>query len=51
MSIVQQAPDTAFVKAGLFAKVGVELPAPGIEIYWNRREKWESPAKGAKVME
>ncbi len=39
---------TAYVKGGQFAKNGVELPAPGVEIFWHRREKWEEPTKGVK---
>ena len=36
----------AYVKGGLFTKSGIELPPPGAEIFWNRREKWEEPTKG-----
>jgi hypothetical protein len=51
MSIVQEVPETAFVKGGLFAKTGVELPPPGYEVWWKKREKWELPAVGAVVID
>jgi hypothetical protein len=37
---------TAYVKGGLFTKNGIELPPPGAEVFWNRREKWEKPTEG-----
>lgn len=39
---------TAYVKGGLFTKNGTELPPPGAEIFWHRREKWEEPTSGIK---
>lgn len=37
---------TGYVKGGLFTKAGIELPPPGAEIFWHRREKWERPTEG-----
>jgi hypothetical protein len=51
MSIVEENPDVAFVKGGLFCKAGTELPPPNLELFWKRKEAWEVPAKGAKVID
>lgn len=51
MSVVEEAPDTAYVKGGLFAKHGTELPPVGYEVYFKRSEPWETAAKGAHVVE
>jgi hypothetical protein len=48
---VKENPELAYVKGGLFAKAGVELPAPGYEVWWKRHEPWEEPVKGAMVIE
>ncbi|KUJ09848.1 uncharacterized protein LY89DRAFT_690244 [Mollisia scopiformis] len=39
---------TAYVKGGLFTKNGIEIPPPGAEIFWHRREQWEEPTAGIK---
>jgi hypothetical protein len=51
MTVVQESPETAFVKGGLFAKGGVALPPPGYEVWWKNREKWEVPAVDAVVVD
>lgn len=51
MSVVQEQPEQAFVKGGLFARQGTALPKPGMEVFWGRHEAWEEQQKGVKVME
>lgn len=51
MTVVDGAPDSAFVKGGLFAKSGVELPPAVVEQFWRNAEKWEKPVEGAQVAE
>ena len=46
MSIVVEHPETAFLKGGLFAKFGVDLPLPGLQLWMRRAEKWEKPLEG-----
>ena len=49
MTIADGNPGLAFVKGGLFVASGVEMPKPGLEIFWKRAEKWEKPVEGALV--
>jgi hypothetical protein len=51
MSVVNENPDVAYVKGGLFTKLGVELPPVGAHGFWRRRERWEKPQEGAKLIE
>ena len=50
MTIVKQHPETAFLKGGLFAQFGVDLPPPGREQFWRRAEKWEKPHEGITTL-
>jgi len=50
MTVVKQRPEIAFLKGGLFAKFGVDLPAPGREQFWRRAEKWEKPHEGVTTL-
>ncbi|QDS75831.1 hypothetical protein FKW77_001133 [Venturia effusa] len=38
-----------YVKGGLFTKAGIDLPPPGAEVFWHRREKWEKPTDGVEL--
>ena len=49
MTIVDENPGLAFVKGGLFVASGIEMPKPGLDIFWKRAEKWEKPVEGALV--
>jgi len=51
MTIVTENPETAFLKGGLFAKSGVDLPPPGLQQFWRRAEKWEKPVEGVKALD
>ncbi|KAF8864202.1 hypothetical protein BDZ45DRAFT_797701 [Acephala macrosclerotiorum] len=51
MTIVTEHPQRAFLKGGLFAKFGFDLPAPGREQFWRRAEKWEKPREGVSLIE
>jgi hypothetical protein len=51
MSVLAMRPDTAFLKGGLFKKLGFDLPQP-VQQQWTRRcEKWETLMPGIKVIE
>jgi hypothetical protein len=50
-SIVAEAPETAFVKGGLFAKAGIDLPVATVQIWMKRKEKWEMPFEGMEAVE
>jgi hypothetical protein len=50
LTLVKERPETAFLKGGLFAKFGVDLPAPGREQFWRRAEKWEKPHGGVTTL-
>lgn len=49
MTIADENPGLAFVKGGLFVASGIEMPKPGLDIFWKRAEKWEKPVEGALV--
>jgi len=51
MSVVVENPDLAYVKGGMFAKTGVELPVAGAHVWWRRKEKWEVAEEGVRVVE
>jgi hypothetical protein len=51
MSIAAINPDIVFLKSGVFAKLGVPLPAPGLQLWWRRAEKWEHPVEGVKLID
>jgi hypothetical protein len=34
-------PGAAYVKGGLFRKMGVDLPSPGVQIWHKNHERWE----------
>jgi hypothetical protein len=50
MTIVSENPQIAFLKGGLFAKSGVDLPPPGKQQFWRRAEKWEKPLEGVELL-
>ena len=50
MSVMAIKPDTAFVKGGLFPKMGIAIPPPAVQLFMKRCEKWEIPFEGAKVL-
>lgn len=35
MSVVKEAPDTAYVKGGPFSRLGVELPEVAAHVWWS----------------
>jgi hypothetical protein len=41
MSTLEADPNMAYVKGGLFKKLGVDLPSPSLQIYWRSSEAWE----------
>jgi hypothetical protein len=51
MLVLKILPDTAFVKGGLFKKFGVDLPKPGLQICYRRREAWEMEIQVVKCIE
>lgn len=51
MSIVSEIPEIAYVKGGLFCKFGVDLPKPALQLFMQRREKWEEPLEGVKSLD
>jgi hypothetical protein len=40
-SILEVDPGAAYVKGGLFRKMGVDLPSPGVQIWHKNHERWE----------
>jgi len=50
MSVVEENPETAFVKGGLFVK-SMALPKPAAEIFCERKEKWEPSVEGAQIID
>jgi hypothetical protein len=50
MTVIRQRPEISVLKGGLFAKFGVDLPAPGREQFWRRAEKWEKPHEGVTTL-
>ena len=50
-SIVSEAPETAYVKGGLFAKAGIDIPPATVQIWMRRKEKWEAPYEGMQTVE
>ncbi|KFZ09547.1 hypothetical protein V502_08674 [Pseudogymnoascus sp. VKM F-4520 (FW-2644)] len=51
MTITTEQPDNAYVKGGLFRKSGVDLPKPVVQIFMQRKEKWEEPLEGVKALD
>jgi hypothetical protein len=51
MTVVDEAPDIAFVKGGLFAKNGYEIPPATVEQFWRNAEQWEKPGEGMQICE
>jgi hypothetical protein len=51
MSIVSEHSEVAFLKGGLFAASGVDLPPPGRHVFWRRAEKWEEKPVGLDVFD
>jgi hypothetical protein len=45
-----KSPNTAFVKGGLFSKLGVAIPPPALELFMKRRESWEDVHGNAKIL-
>jgi len=50
MTIIRQRPEISVLKGGLFAKFGIDLPAPGREQFWRRAEKWEKTHEGVATL-
>lgn len=51
MTIVDEHPENAFLKGGLFRKSGVELPRPVAEIFRQRAGDWEVPLEGVALLD
>ncbi|KFX94378.1 hypothetical protein V490_04377 [Pseudogymnoascus sp. VKM F-3557] len=51
MTIVDEHPENAFLKGGLFRKSGVELPRPVAEIFRQRAGDWEVPLEGVALID
>ena len=51
MSVLEIQPGTAFVKGGLFRKFGIDLPKPGLALWWRRHEAWETDIEGVKCVD
>lgn len=50
LSIMAKNPEMAFVKGGLFPKLGVAIPPPALELFVKRSESWESAHENAKIL-
>jgi hypothetical protein len=51
MTIVIELPGNAYVKGGLFARSGFEIPPPGLQQFWRSCEKWEEPLEGVRLVQ
>ncbi|KAE8160197.1 Mss4-like protein, partial [Aspergillus tamarii] len=43
MSVVSEDPSVAYVKTGVLAKSGMDLPPPKVQAWWRRAEVFEKP--------
>lgn len=51
MSIVTEDPDVAYVKTGVLAKSGMDLPPPRVQAWWRRAEAFEKPFLECDIVE
>lgn len=51
MSVVSEDPSVAYVKTGVLAKSGMDLPPPKVQAWWRRAEVFEKPFLECDIVE